>query len=74
MALEWGGERVMHKSMQSASYHGGPFPSNVKAGNGPRGEGDSEGVVRQQLRLKATPKHPQGKGKRERNNKRKTRW
>lgn len=48
--------------------------SNVAAGNGPRGEGDSEGVVRQQLRLKATPKHPQGKGKRERNNKRKTRW
>lgn len=58
MALEWGGERVTHKSMHSAlprTREGGSFPSNVRAGDGPWGEEANEGVVRQLLRLKANP-------------------
>lgn len=39
------------KFMQSALYHRGPFPSNVNAVSGTRGEVVSEGVVRQLFRL-----------------------
>lgn len=72
MALEWGREGVLHKSVKPALYHRGLSPSNVKAGSDPRGEGANEGVVRQLFRLKPIPKHWQRKGKRGRHNKRKT--
>lgn len=67
-------EGVMHKSMQSALNHGGPFPRNANAGKGTRGEGASEGVVTQLFRLKATPTHRQGKGKRETQLKENKKW
>ena len=49
MGVSW--EGVMCKFMQSALCHGGPFPSNMNAAGGTRGEVASDGVGRQLFRL-----------------------
>lgn len=63
VALEWGVEGVIHKSMLSALNHGGPFPSNANAGKGTRGEGVMEGVVTQYLDSKPSPSTGKERGK-----------
>ena len=49
MGVSW--EGVMCKFMQSALCHRGPFPSNMNAAGGTRGEVVSDGVGRQLFRL-----------------------
>ena len=74
MGVCW--EGITCKFMQSSLCHGGPFPSNMNAAGGTRGEVASDGVGRQLFRsdhwnYQATLKHGQREGKRDRHNKRK---